>query len=174
MSPRTSRRNYVFGYTIHNDVSDRGGRPPGGFGQGSDWLVGKGARHVRPAGAVDRSGRVLRRPDAAASTCSWRSMASVVQEAKAEDMIHNVWELIEYASSIVTLHPGDVITRHDLRHIDRSLLRRDPLGLSEAGRGDGGQDRRNRHASQPGRWPVRVPRLAAAHSSRRSPATKRD
>jgi 2-keto-4-pentenoate hydratase/2-oxohepta-3-ene-1,7-dioic acid hydratase in catechol pathway len=24
-------------------------------------------------------------------------------------MIHNVWELIEYASSIVTLHPGDVI-----------------------------------------------------------------
>jgi 2,4-diketo-3-deoxy-L-fuconate hydrolase len=33
----------------------------------------------------------------------------VVQEAKIEDMIHNVWELIEYASSIVTLHPGDVI-----------------------------------------------------------------
>jgi hypothetical protein len=28
-------RNYVFGYTIHNDVSDRGGRPPGGFGRGS-------------------------------------------------------------------------------------------------------------------------------------------
>ena len=33
----------------------------------------------------------------------------LVQEAKIEDMIHNVWELIEYGSSIVTLHPGDVI-----------------------------------------------------------------
>jgi 2-keto-4-pentenoate hydratase/2-oxohepta-3-ene-1,7-dioic acid hydratase in catechol pathway len=33
----------------------------------------------------------------------------LVQEAKIEDMIHNVWELVEYASSIITLHPGDVI-----------------------------------------------------------------
>src|SRR5687767_7283675 len=40
--PAAQARNHVFGYTIHNDVSDRGGRPPGGFGQGSDWLVGKG------------------------------------------------------------------------------------------------------------------------------------
>ena len=32
-----------------------------------------------------------------------------VQEAKAGDMIHNIWELIEYGSSIITLFPGDVI-----------------------------------------------------------------
>ena len=32
-----------------------------------------------------------------------------VQEAKAGDMIHNMWELIEYGSSIITLFPGDVI-----------------------------------------------------------------
>ena len=29
-----------------------------------------------------------------------------VQEAKAGDMIHNLWELIEYGSSIITLFPG--------------------------------------------------------------------
>ena len=32
-----------------------------------------------------------------------------MQEATAGDMIHSLWELVEYASSIVTLFPGDVI-----------------------------------------------------------------
>ena len=32
-----------------------------------------------------------------------------MQEATAGDMIHSLWELIEYGSSIITLHPGDVI-----------------------------------------------------------------
>lgn len=32
-----------------------------------------------------------------------------MQEATAGDMIHTLWELIEYASSIVTLFPGDVV-----------------------------------------------------------------
>jgi 2-keto-4-pentenoate hydratase/2-oxohepta-3-ene-1,7-dioic acid hydratase in catechol pathway len=32
-----------------------------------------------------------------------------MQEATAGDMIHSLWELIEYGSSIATLFPGDVI-----------------------------------------------------------------
>ncbi len=32
-----------------------------------------------------------------------------MQEATAGDMIHSLWELIEYGSSIITLFPGDVI-----------------------------------------------------------------
>jgi 2-keto-4-pentenoate hydratase/2-oxohepta-3-ene-1,7-dioic acid hydratase in catechol pathway len=32
-----------------------------------------------------------------------------VQEAQAGDMIHSLWELIEYASSLITLYPGDVL-----------------------------------------------------------------
>ena len=32
-----------------------------------------------------------------------------LQEARAGDMIHSLWELVEYGSSIVTLYPGDVI-----------------------------------------------------------------
>ena len=32
-----------------------------------------------------------------------------VQEARAGDMIHNIPELIEYASSLITLFPGDVL-----------------------------------------------------------------
>ena len=32
-----------------------------------------------------------------------------MQEATAGDMIHSIWELIEYGSSISTLFPGDVV-----------------------------------------------------------------
>ena len=32
-----------------------------------------------------------------------------MQEATAGDMIHSLWELIEYGSSIITLYPGDVV-----------------------------------------------------------------
>ncbi len=31
------------------------------------------------------------------------------QQSDSSDMIHSVWEVIEYASSLVTLQPGDII-----------------------------------------------------------------
>lgn len=101
-------RNYVFGYTIHNDVSDRGGRPPGGFGQGSDWLVGKGHETFAPLGPWIVPAEFYGDPTKQLHMQLFID-GQLVQEAKIEDMIHNVWELIEYGSSIVTLHPGDVI-----------------------------------------------------------------
>ena len=33
----------------------------------------------------------------------------VLQEAGPGDMIHSLWDLIEYASSVIALYPGDVI-----------------------------------------------------------------
>jgi 2-keto-4-pentenoate hydratase/2-oxohepta-3-ene-1,7-dioic acid hydratase in catechol pathway len=106
--PADQASNYVFGYTIHNDVSDRGGRPPGGFGQGSDWLVGKGAETYAPLGPWIVPAEFYGDPTKKLHMRLFID-GQLVQEAKIEDMIHNVWELIEYASSIVTLHPGDVI-----------------------------------------------------------------
>src|SRR5918993_2190635 len=101
-------QDYVFGYTVSIDVSDRGGRPPGGFGQGSDWFVGKGHDTFAPMGPwivpPEFYGDPMKRLHMQLSIDG-----KLVQEAKVEDMIHNVWELIEYASSIVTLHPGDVV-----------------------------------------------------------------
>jgi 2-keto-4-pentenoate hydratase/2-oxohepta-3-ene-1,7-dioic acid hydratase in catechol pathway len=101
-------QNYVFGYTIHNDVSDRGGRPPGGFGQGSDWLVGKGHETFAPLGPWIVPAEFYGDPTKRLHMQLYID-GQLVQEAKIDDMIHNVWELIEYGSSIVTLHPGDVI-----------------------------------------------------------------
>lgn len=41
---------HVFGYTVMIDISDRGGRPPGGFSSGSDWFIQKGQDTFGPLG----------------------------------------------------------------------------------------------------------------------------
>ena len=101
-------QDVVFGYTVHIDVSDRGGRPPGGFGSGSDWFVGKGHDTFAPLGPW-----IVPKEFYGDPMKNLRQTLSVggtqLQEARAGDMIHSLWELIEYASSIITLYPGDVI-----------------------------------------------------------------
>ena len=39
-----------FGYMVTLDISDRGGRPPGGNPLRSDWFVGKGHDTFAPQG----------------------------------------------------------------------------------------------------------------------------
>lgn len=101
-------QDVVFGYTVHIDVSDRGGRPPGGFGSGSDWFVGKGHDTFAPLGPW-----IVPKEFYGDPMKNLRQTLSVggaqLQEARAGDMIHSLWELIEYASSIITLYPGDVL-----------------------------------------------------------------
>ena len=99
---------YVFGYMVTLDISDRGGRPPGGNPLRSDWFVGKGHDTFAPQGPwivpkefygdpMEKLRQTLKIGD------------EQMQEATAGDMIHSLWELIEYGSSIITLYPGDVI-----------------------------------------------------------------
>ena len=101
-------QDFVFGYTVTIDVSDRGGRPPGGYGSGSDWFVGKGHDTFAPQGPW-----IVPKEFYGDPMQNLRQTLSVggkvLQEARAGDMIHSLWELIEYGSSIVTLFPGDVI-----------------------------------------------------------------
>jgi len=98
---------YVFGYMVTIDVSDRGGRPPGGFG-GTDWFVGKGHDSFAPQGPwivpKEFYGDPMERLHQQLTIDG-----ITVQEARAGDMIHSLWELIEYASSLITLYPGDVL-----------------------------------------------------------------
>ncbi|HEX6164030.1 MAG TPA: fumarylacetoacetate hydrolase family protein [Vicinamibacterales bacterium] len=101
-------QDFVFGYMVTIDVSDRGGRPPGGYGSGSDWFVGKGHDTFAPQGPW-----IVPKEFYGDPMKNLRQTLSVggkvLQEARAGDMIHSLWELIEYGSSIVTLFPGDVI-----------------------------------------------------------------
>jgi len=99
---------HVFGYMVTMDISDRGGRPPGGASFTSDWFVGKGHDTFAPQGPWIVPKEFYGNPMEIL-----RQSLSVgdeqMQEATAGDMIHSLWELIEYGSSIITLHPGDVI-----------------------------------------------------------------
>jgi len=100
--------DYVFGYMVAMDVSDRGGRPPGGFGSGSDWFVGKGHDTFAPHGPWIVPKEFYGDPMERLHQITVVDGVTV-QEAKAGDMIHNIPELIEYASSLITIYPGDVM-----------------------------------------------------------------
>ncbi len=99
---------HVFGYMVSLDISDRGGRPPGGNPMTSDWFVGKGHDTFAPQGPwivpkefYGNPMEILRQ--------TLDVGGERMQEATAGDMIHSLWELIEYGSSISTLFPGDVV-----------------------------------------------------------------
>jgi 2-keto-4-pentenoate hydratase/2-oxohepta-3-ene-1,7-dioic acid hydratase in catechol pathway len=99
---------HIFGYTVTMDISDRGGRPPGGNPMTSDWFVGKGHDTFAPMGPwivpkefYGNPMEILRQ--------TLNVGGEMMQEATAGDMIHSLWEVIEYGSSIITLYPGDVV-----------------------------------------------------------------
>ena len=100
--------DYIFGYTVTIDISDRGGRPPGGNPLRSDWFVGKGHDTFAPMGPW-----IVPKEFYGDPMENLRQTLSVggeqMQEARAGDMIHTLYELLEYGASIVTLFPGDVI-----------------------------------------------------------------
>ena len=100
--------DHVFGYMVAMDISDRGGRPPGGYGSGSDWFVGKGHDTFAPHGPWIVPKEFYGDPmERLHQTLVIDGVT--VQEAQAGDMIHNIPELIEYASSLITIYPGDVL-----------------------------------------------------------------
>ena len=104
----TRAYDHVFGYMVAMDISDRGGRPPGGYGSGSDWFVGKGHDTFAPQGPWIVPKEFYGDPmERLHQTLVIGGVT--VQEARAGDMIHNIPELIEYASSLITVFPGDVL-----------------------------------------------------------------
>lgn len=99
--------DHIFGFMVTMDISDRGGRPPGGF-QGVDWFVGKGHDTFAPMGPwivpkefYGDPMEILRQ--------TLNVGGEQMQEGTAGDMIHSLYELMEYASSLITLYPGDVL-----------------------------------------------------------------
>ena len=100
--------DYVFGYVVTLDISDRGGRPPGGSPFRSDWFVGKGHDTFAPQGPWIVPKEFYGNPmEILRQTLSVGG--EQMQEATAGDMIHSLWELIEFGSSVITLYPGDVV-----------------------------------------------------------------
>ncbi len=106
--PAQDAYDHVFGYMVAMDISDRGGRPPGGYPGQSDWFVGKGHDTFAPHGPWIVPKEFYGDPMERLHQTTVVDGVTV-QSARAGDMIHNIPELIEYASSLITVFPGDVL-----------------------------------------------------------------
>jgi 2-keto-4-pentenoate hydratase/2-oxohepta-3-ene-1,7-dioic acid hydratase in catechol pathway len=115
-------KDHIFGYTIEIDVSDRGGRGDERFG-GSDWLIGKSHDTFAPMGPYVTPAEFIENP-----MNIWQRLSVngvLMQDAHSSDMIFNIYELIEYGSSITTLESGDVVAAGSTAGTARSLTVRD-------------------------------------------------
>jgi 2-keto-4-pentenoate hydratase/2-oxohepta-3-ene-1,7-dioic acid hydratase in catechol pathway len=97
--------DYVFGYTLENDMSDRGGRGDNRFG--SDWLITKNHDTFAPMGPYITPKEFIK--DVGNMGMTFVLNGQKLQEGTTAQMIHTVPEQIVYASNIITLRPGDVI-----------------------------------------------------------------
>ena len=103
--PLARASDYIFGYTLENDVSDRGGR--GDDRYGSDWLIGKSHDTFAPMGPFIVPKEFAGDPRKLA--VKFTLNGQLMQDATTALMIHDVFEQVTYASNILTLRPGDVI-----------------------------------------------------------------
>ena len=97
--------DYIFGYTIENDVTDRAGRGDGRYG--SDWLIGKGHDTFAPMGPFIVPEEFIGDPMNLA--IKFTLNGEVMQDSNTSRMWHDIYELVHYASNVLTLQPGDVI-----------------------------------------------------------------
>jgi 2-keto-4-pentenoate hydratase/2-oxohepta-3-ene-1,7-dioic acid hydratase in catechol pathway len=105
--------HYVAGYTIINDLSDRGFRPNPGRQERPrdkffDWLHGKWHDGFCPCGPCLVSADEI--PDPQRLTLQLTVDGEVRQAGNSADQVFTVAEVIEFISSWVTLQPGDIIS----------------------------------------------------------------
>jgi 2-keto-4-pentenoate hydratase/2-oxohepta-3-ene-1,7-dioic acid hydratase in catechol pathway len=105
---------HVFGYTILNDVSERGlnsrvenrrKREMDGF---LDWLAGKWFDTFAPCGPWIVTADEI--PDPHSLEVKLTVNGGLRQQGNTRDMIFSIPEQIAYVSSIMTLEPGDIIS----------------------------------------------------------------
>ncbi|AXL11963.1 DUF2437 domain-containing protein [Microbacterium foliorum] len=111
---RADALDHVLGYTIANDVTARDLQRKDG-----QWARAKGFDTFCPLGPT-----ISTDFDPAEATIETRVNGEVRQKAPLSDMIHSVEAIIEHASAVFTLLPGDVI------------LTGTPAGVGEFGAGD--------------------------------------
>ena len=100
--------DYVFGYSIMYDVSDRGGRTREvRMFPGPNWFDGKSTNRGAPFGPFIVPKEFL--PNHENLRLVTRVNGEVMQDQTTADLIWNEAHLISYTTSILTLYPGDVI-----------------------------------------------------------------
>jgi 2-keto-4-pentenoate hydratase/2-oxohepta-3-ene-1,7-dioic acid hydratase in catechol pathway len=104
--PRERALDHVFGYTLMNDVSDRGGRGDERYGA-SDWLIAKSHDTFAPLGPFITPKEFA--PDVSRMHLQFSLNGEVLQDGTTAQMIHEVDEIVAYATNILSLRAGDII-----------------------------------------------------------------
>jgi 2-keto-4-pentenoate hydratase/2-oxohepta-3-ene-1,7-dioic acid hydratase in catechol pathway len=106
--PVADAGNYIFGYSIEFDVSDRGGRNDRKMGGGPDWFVQKNHDTFAPIGPFIVPKEFLPNP---MNTRHYFTLnGEVKQDANTSKMEYNIWEMLSYATNVMTLNPGDMLS----------------------------------------------------------------
>ena len=102
--------DYVFGYSIMYDVSDRGGqgRPLTGMFPGTNWFRGKSRDKSAPFGPFIVPKEFA--PNPPHFHIVTKVNGAVKQDGNTANWIWDEAHMIRYLSSILTLYPGDVIS----------------------------------------------------------------
>ncbi len=96
--------DYVAGYVLHNDVSERAFQ----LERGGTWDKGKGCDSFAPLGPWLVTKDEIPNPH---TLRLWLSLnGKMMQDSNTDDLIFNIPQLISYSSQFMTLLPGDVIS----------------------------------------------------------------
>lgn len=96
--------DYVAGYAIHNDYSERAFQ----LERGGQWVKGKSNDTFAPLGPVMVTKDEIPDPQ---NLRLWLSVnGEMLQDSNTNDMIFNVKHIVSYLSQFMTLLPGDVIS----------------------------------------------------------------
>jgi len=96
--------DYVAGYVLHNDVSEREFQ----LERGGTWDKGKGCDTFAPLGPWLVTKDEIQDPH---NLRLWLSLnGKIMQDGNTDDLIFNIPTLIAYVSQFMTLLPGDVIS----------------------------------------------------------------
>jgi 2,4-didehydro-3-deoxy-L-rhamnonate hydrolase len=134
--PEAAFRDYVAGYCIANDVSERAFQ----LEHGGQWFKGKSCDTFAPLGPWLVTGDEV--PDPQALDISLHLNGERMQHSNTRSMIFPVSKLVSYVSAFMTLEPGDVLLTGTPSGVGlgrtppRFLQPGDELHLSITGLGD--------------------------------------
>ncbi|GMQ24380.1 fumarylacetoacetate hydrolase family protein [Algoriphagus sp. oki45] len=96
--------DYIAGYCLHNDVSERDFQ----LHHGGQWVKGKSADHFAPLGPVLVTRDEIKDPH---NLRLWLKLnGKTLQHSSTSDLIFDIPTLIAHLSQYMTLLPGDVIS----------------------------------------------------------------
>ena len=96
--------DHVFGYVLHNDVSERAYQ----LEHSGQWVKGKSCDSFAPVGPFIATSDEIKDPN---NLDLWLKLnGELMQKSNTSDFIFNIQSVVSYISQFMTLLPGDIIS----------------------------------------------------------------